>query len=123
LIELLVVIAIIAILASMLLPSLARAKLKGTMATCLSNTRQLILGYLMYAHDNRDFLMPTSYRGEDGQTELYAGGYWRGPTPDITSGITEQEAMKRVTEGLKRSPIFKYCSAVGAYHCPGDART
>lgn len=123
LIELLVVIAIIAILASMLLPALTNAKLKGTYAHCLSNTKQLVLGWQMYANDNNDRLMPTSYRGEDGQTELYAGGFWRGPIPDIAANISVQEAMNRVTEGLRKSPIFKYCSAVGAYHCPGDLRT
>ncbi len=56
LIELLVVIAIIAILAAMLLPTLARAKESGRAAYCKGNMRQLALGMLMYAEDSRDFL-------------------------------------------------------------------
>ena len=54
LIELLVVIAIIAILAALLLPSLARAKEKALRAACKSNMRQVSLTAIMYAGENTD---------------------------------------------------------------------
>ena len=54
LIELLVVIAIIAILAGLLLPSLARANESGRRTHCISNLRQIGLGIQMYRDDNGD---------------------------------------------------------------------
>lgn len=56
LIELLVVIAIIAILASMLLPTLGRAKAKSQGIYCMNNTRQLTLGWIQFAGDHDDQL-------------------------------------------------------------------
>jgi len=56
LIELLVVIAIIAILAALLLPTLANAKQRAYRINCMSNIRQIGASILLYASDNKDFI-------------------------------------------------------------------
>lgn len=61
LIELLVVIAIIAILAAILFPVFAQAKAAAKKASCLSNTKQIATACYIYAGDNEDTLMQTSW--------------------------------------------------------------
>jgi len=94
LIELLVVIAIIAILASLLLPALARAKWRTKVTACSSNLRQLSLAAIMYGSDYNDKLPIMTYGGRlvsQGDT----AGNWPWDMPTRVTGLLTQNGAQR----------------------------
>jgi prepilin-type N-terminal cleavage/methylation domain-containing protein/prepilin-type processing-associated H-X9-DG protein len=114
LIELLVVIAIIAILASLLLPALARAKQKAQLITCINNGKQLTLAWIMYAGDFRESVPPNLNESlaDSGTAHGWVKGIlqWGPNIPDNTN-----------IQYLANALIGPYCrKQTGIYKCPAD---
>jgi len=115
LIELLVVIAIIAILASLLLPALSRAKMKGQQIACLNNYRQLQFCWHIYCDDNQD-MMPAN--------EAINISYNRAALSVGANSWLQGNAWTDVSlTNIQRGALFRYNQSVGIYKCPADNST
>jgi len=90
LIELLVVIAIIAILAAILFPVFARAREKARQTRCLSNLKQIALGWMMYAGDYDERVMPVQAGFHPPDDVIY---YWWGSYDYGTATLREEEGL------------------------------
>jgi prepilin-type N-terminal cleavage/methylation domain-containing protein len=115
LIELLVVIAIIAILAAMLLPALSKAKAKAQGISCLSNTKQLTLGWIMYADEYNGIFV-----GNRPKAEIQFG---LNPDSWILGDISPGRSDGTNATFLINGKLGPYIKSTGVYRCPADQST
>ncbi|MBM3836100.1 MAG: type II secretion system protein [Verrucomicrobia bacterium] len=112
LIELLVVISIIMILASMLLPSLGRAKEQARITTCINNLRQIGITIELYKQDNKDGRFPVA-RVWDVDNRFK----WT----DLTLGGQNPAGLfARVYPTARARPLYPYLRESEVFRCPRD---
>ncbi len=123
LIELLVVIAIISILAGMIFPSFARAREMARRSSCMSNMKQLGLGFLQYVQDYDE-----RYPGAAQYQKWGDGGHWVSGTNDSDAGSAGKLAFVTTNPGVATGnkaniiggAIYTYVKNEQIYICPSN---
>jgi len=129
LIELLVVIAIIALLLSIVMPSLRIAKQSATGIVCLANQKSLCIGWFMYHQSNRGYFVGADAWGVGKTANLtpfipHTSELWV-QLPQTEAGVAVPYAPATFEDekrGIMRGALYPYVGDVKVYHCPGDRR-
>ena len=124
LIELLVVIAIIAILAAMLLPALAKAKTKAFGISCMSNLKQLQVGWVLYSGDNDDRIVRNGEESANATEPIAAQYLSGGANATWVLGRVDTGGGSRATNTalIKNGLMFSYVNSLAVHKCPADRK-
>jgi len=137
LIELLVVISIIALLISILMPALNKAREQASGSVCLGNQKTMTLAWIMYADGSDGRLCFGSVHefnshNPNTSSDLYRRRYsWVHPPLRTMDVIENPQAYANPQDsitwadrvrGMEAGVLFKYINTIEPYHCPGDKR-
>lgn len=123
LIELLVVIAIISLLLSIIVPSLKLVKQKAASIVCMTNAKNLSLGWFSYKEENNGSIMSARMDATDDQGAMVG---WIGIPRTAAGGtLSITQTTPEVTDedeirGLEVGRLWDYVKASDAYNCPAD---
>lgn len=117
LIELLVVIAVIAVLMAILLPSLNLARDQAQRVHCVSNTKTLLLAWLLYKDDWDGKLVPGA-TGIDTDSEVN----WTSQLQWVDDPPNLDASWDLKKDAIQRGLLYKYTEEVDIYRCPADRR-
>jgi prepilin-type N-terminal cleavage/methylation domain-containing protein len=110
LLELLVTVGIIAILATLILPALAKVKDRAKMTTCVNNLRQITLGVKMYVSDHQRFPLG-GYFDADRKFKL---------TSQTIGGFSPLKTHAPYWLSAERRPMYSYVPPSKVYRCTAD---
>lgn len=125
LIELLVVIAIIALLLAILIPGLTLVKRKAASIVCMTNAKNLSLGWFIYQTENKGRLMAARMGGRSSPNGGRIPGWIEQPynvTPGdrgiraISPAVTDEDEIN----GIKDGALYPYLKSPKSYTCPAD---
>ena len=135
LIELLVVIAIVALLMSIIIPSLQNAKRYAASAVCLANVSQLGKSWLLFAEDNSGFILDgdtSDGLGINAGYSVYDRAFWGESNgmrvhnwvgrPMSPNSADRNDDIEDKVRGFERGALWPYIQNPKVYNCPADKR-